>query len=145
MILYPSYTTTTEKISCKKIILKIFLYICRPKRKIMALHDLLKDEIFTEELDAWKLSHAENNIYYYIENRNNILQEKQWYEKTHLTNKNLEQIIKWYDSLSVEEIDKIKKRKISDIPRIAAIQKETLFELKVAESYYNDEFFQKFC
>lgn len=111
----------------------------------MALHDLLKDEIFAEELDAWKLSHAEDNIYYYIENRNDILQEKQWYEKTHLTNKNLEQIIKWYDSLFVEEIDKIKKRKISDIPRIAAIQKETLFELKVAESYYNDEFLQKFC
>lgn len=145
MILYPSYTTTVEKILCKKIILKIFLYICRPKRRIMALHDLLKDEIFAEELDAWKLSHAEDNIYYYIENRNDILQEKQWYEKTHLTNKNLEQIIKWYDSLSVEEIEKIKKRKISDNPRIAAIQKETLFELKMAESYYNDEFYQKFC
>lgn len=111
----------------------------------MALHDLLKDEIFAEKLDAYKLSHAEDSIYYYIENRNTIPQEKQWYEKTHLTNKNLEQIIKWYDSLSVEEIDKIKKRKISDIPRIAAIQKETLFELKIAEDYYNDEFFQKFC
>jgi predicted Zn-dependent peptidase len=111
----------------------------------MAIHDLLKDEIFAEELDAYKLSHAEDSIYYYIENRNNIPQEKQWYEKTYLTNKNLEQIIEWYNSLSFEEVNKIKKRKISDNPRIAAIQKETLFELEVAESYYNDEFFQKFC
>ena len=104
----------------------------------MALQDSLKDSIFAEELDAWKLSHKEDNIYYYIENGNKIPQNIQWYKKTHLTNKNLEQILSWYNSLSFEEVEKIKNRKISDNPRIAAIQKETLFELKVVEEYYSN-------
>ena len=105
----------------------------------MAFQELLKDDIFAEELDAWKLSHAEDDIYYYVENKSSIPQRRQLYERAYLTNKDFEQIIKWYDSLSIEKIDKIKKRKISDDPRIAAIQKETLFELKIAEGYYNDK------
>lgn len=104
----------------------------------MALQDLLEDEVFRAELDAFKSAHADDNTYYYIEDREKILQRKQWYEKEHLTNRNLKEIIQWYDSLSVEEIEKIKNIKISDNPQIAAIQKETLFELEVAEKHYND-------
>jgi len=104
----------------------------------MALQDLLKDTIFSEELDAWKLSHTEDNIYYYIENRDKIPQSMQWYKKTHITNKNLEQILSWYNTLSFKDIEKIKNRKISSNSRIATIQKETLYELKIAEDYYSN-------
>lgn len=107
----------------------------------MALQDLLNDNTFREELDAFKASHADDNTYYYIEDKEKIPQSKQWYKKEHLTNKNLKEIIQWYNSLSVEEIDKIKNRKISDNPQIAAIQKETLFELEVAEKYYSNNLY----
>lgn len=109
------------------------------KQKYMALYKSLKGEDFREEFNAYKLVQARNKVCYYLQDSNS--QELLYpFEKGYVTGKEFDQIIEWYDSMTFEEIEKIKNRKIHNDPKIARCQKEALFEIKIAEDYYNEYF-----
>lgn len=109
----------------------------------MALHELLKDEVFQDLYDAWKNSQRQKNIYYHLSDYPIQKEKRYLYKQKYITNEEQQGILKWYNDLSEKDYDRIMEWEDFSNPQTVDMIKEMRFKIKVAEDYYDNLYKEK--